>query len=155
MEKFIIKLIVDNTKGVMARIATLLSRKGYNITSIAVGSHLEKGEASIMLTIWGNEPEVELAKNMIGKLINVISIELYHERDVIEKEHCLLKIKKTESPVAKLGNKNVVVLRENNGNMILELIDHPDEVEALISIALKELEVLDISRSGTNAMSIK
>ncbi|MFH1391108.1 MAG: acetolactate synthase small subunit [Candidatus Diapherotrites archaeon] len=155
MEKFIIKLIVDNTKGVMARIATLLSRKGYNITSIAVGSHLEEGEASIMLTIWGNETEVELAKNMLEKLINVIDIHKYHESEVIEKEHCLLKIKKTESPVAKLNNKNVVVLRENEGIMVLEYIDHPDKVEALITTAVKELDVLDISRSGTNAMSIK
>lgn len=155
MEKFLLKLIVDNNRGVMARIATLLARKGYNITSVSVGSHIEEGEASIILTIWGSPREVESAKNMLGKLVNVISIEKYHESEVVEIEDCLIKIKKTSGVEEKIKDFNVKIVRDNDHTTVLEAVNHPDKITELIEFCRKEFEVVDINRSGTNAMSIK
>ncbi|MCR4335459.1 MAG: acetolactate synthase small subunit [archaeon] len=155
MKKFFLKLIVDNNRGVMGRIATLLARKGYNITSVSVGSHVEKGEASIVLTIWGSQEEVESAKNMLGKLINVISSEMYPEEDVIEIEDCLIKIKKVDGIEEKLKGYLAGIIKENNDFAIIKAVDHPYKVESLIKKCQEEFEVIDINRSGTNVMSIK
>lgn len=152
MEKFILKLVVDNTKGVMARIATLLARKGYNISSIAVGKHLNEGEASIILAIYGDEAEVEIAKSTLGKLVNVISIEMRHKSEVAEREHCLLKIRAAEGIEKKLGGFEFRVLQNGNGFAVVELVDYPARVDEFLELANRELEVIDVSRAGTNAI---
>ena len=113
MEKFVLRMVVDNSRGVLARIATLVARKGYNIASICVGKHLEEGEASVVLTIYGNEDEVQGAKSMLGKLVNVISISMHRKSEVSEREHCLVKAegkkadaeKKTEKKTEKKADK--------------------------------------------------
>jgi len=154
IKKFLLKMVVDNQKGVMARIATLLARKGYNIKSVCVGSHLEEGEASIILIIMGEDLEVEIAKNTLGKLINVISIEKYEESEVVEREDLLVKVRKSpdlEKKIAPFGAKVSGYAKEF---AIIEFLDHPDKVEEFIAFAKRELGVVDISRSGANVMAI-
>ena len=156
-EKFILRLVVDNRKGVMARIATLLARKGYNISSICVGKHIEEGEASVVLTIYGTEAELQQAKNMLGKLVNVISIEMLHRGDVVERELCLIKIRgdgdSTESAVKeKASGLQAKIVQRGKGFMVLEVTDYPAKVEEFVKACLKDFEVIDISRSGANAI---
>lgn len=153
-KKFFLKMVVDNQKGVMARIATLLARKGYNIKSVCVGSHLEEGEASIIFIIIGKPLDVEVAKNTLGKLINVISIEMYEEKDVVEKEDILLKVRKHPDIEKKISPFGAKISGNAGDYVIIELLDHPDKVEAFIEFAKKELGVVDISRSGANVMAI-
>jgi len=153
-KKFFLKLIVDNQKGVMARIATLLARKGYNIKSVCVGSHLEDGEASIILLIVGDDLEVEIAKNTLGKLINVISIEKYGENEIVQREDILLKVKKSADLEKKIAPFGAKISGNTNEYAIIELLDDPDKIEAFIEFAKKELGVVDITRSGANMMAI-
>ncbi len=155
VEKFIITTVVDNRKGVMARIATLLARKGYNISSICVGRHMNEGEASIVLAIHGTEDEILQAKNMLGKLINVISIEAKHRSEVIERELCLMKIKDgrgKEAVEASFNGFNAHIVQEGKGFCVIEICDYPEKVTEFVSKALKEFEVIDFSRSGTDAI---
>src|SRR3989344_3889236 len=152
VEKFFLRLIVEQRKGVMARIATLLARKGYIIGSICVGKHLEDGEASIVLTVRGEEAEVKNAKDLLGKLIHVISIEMYHESDAVERELCLLKVEKGEDLKAKLSGFDFKVVKEGKDFVVVEIIDYPARIEELVALARKNFKVLDISRSGANAI---
>jgi len=153
-KKFFLKLVVDNQKGVMARIATLLARKGYNIKSVCVGSHLEDGEASIILIIMGEDLEVEIAKNTLGKLVNVISIEKLEENEIVQREDILLKVKKSPDLERKIAPFGAKVSGYTNEFAIIEMLDHPDKVEGFIEFAKKELGVVDISRSGANAIAV-
>ena len=152
MEKYLLKLIVENERGVMARIATLLSRKGYNIQSICVGKHMQSGVSSIILTIRGSDDEVEQAKNQLGKLINVIEAGLFLEKDIVERESALLKVKNSPALKSRVKDFGGRIILERNGNAIVEIIDKPEKVEEFVKRAMKELEVIDISRSGTNAI---
>ena len=154
VDKFILKLIVDNTRGVMARIATLLARKGYNIASICVGKHIVEGESSIVLTIYGNENEVETAKNTLGKIVNVISISSTHSSEGVEREHCLVKIAKDGKEKKILSAKDFEArkVQEGAGFMVFEFVDYPPRVNEFVSLVLRECRVIDISRSGTNAI---
>ncbi len=153
VEKFLLKMLVENNRGVMARIATLLARKGYNITSISVGSQND-GEATIVLSIWGTPNEVEGAKNTLGKLVNVISIEKYTPEEVIEVEDCLIKLRKT-GKTDFFADYNATIVAETNGVIIVRASNHPDKIKGLLERCMKELEVLEFSRSGTNAITIK
>jgi len=153
-EKFYLMIVVDNNKGVMARIATLLARKGYNINSVCVGKHLEGGEALITLSIMGEESEVMNARDLLGKLVNVISIEMARSGDVAERELCLVRLKSSKDMAKKLSGFNVKVLKENNGFAIVEVVDNPAVIEKFLEFAKKEIGILGISRSGSNAILV-
>ncbi len=154
MEKFILKMVVNNSKGVMARIATLLARKGYNIDSVCVGNHLLEGEASIVLTINGKEDEIELAKNTLGKLVNVISISATHSNEAVEREHCLLKIEKDGRELNVLTGSGFEsrVVQDTDRFLVYEIVNYPPRVSEFILHAQKNCMVIDISRSGINAI---
>ncbi len=151
MTKYLIRLIVENHTGVMSRIAGLLSRKGYNIKSICVGSHIEPDEASIVMTIDGSKDEVEQAKEQLGKLINVISSEYYPEEEILEREFALIRVKTSEGVDKKAESTGSKIITRN-GETIVEIVDTPENVVRIIKEFKKEFEVLDISRSGTNAI---
>lgn len=154
-EKFVMKMVVDSTKGVMARIATLLARKGYNISSMCVGKHVNDGEASIILTIHGSAMEVEQARKMLGKLINVISCDSYGKGEAVERELCIVKLRKSADMAQKLAAHNARILSEGAGFVIVEAVDSPERIEEFVKMAMEDIGVLDISRSGENAMPIK
>lgn len=154
MEKFLLKLIVENHRGVMARIATLLARKGYNIKSASVGKYLNKEEASIIILVEGSKEEIENAKNLLGKLISVIKIEMFNSDDLIEIENCLIKLKKAEGIEEKISQYNGKVLKENSNYVIVELVENPQKINEFVELMKEEFEIIDISRSGSNAMAI-
>ena len=153
-DRYVLKMVVDSRKGVMARIATLLARKGYNILSISVGRHIEEGEAIIVLAIQGTEAEIFQAKNMLGKLVNVISIESFHKSDVVERELCLLKIKSEGKKKAEelMKGLNAKILAEGKGSIVIEVVDYPNLVGEFTIKALAQLPIIEISRSGPNAI---
>ena len=139
----------------MARIATLISRKGYNIKSASVGKYMNKDEASIIILIDGNKEEIENAKNLLGKLISVIKVEMFDSTDLIETENCFVKLKKADGIGEKISRFDAKVLNETDGIVIVETRGKPEKVLEFVEFMKKEFEVIDISRSGTNAMSIK
>lgn len=151
MTKYLLRMIVDSRPGVMARIGTLLSRKGYNIKSICVGKHIEDGNASINLTIKGEEDEIMQAKEQLGKLIDVIKIDAFHESDIVEKEHVLVKIKNANGVGDKIREMGGTIVSEGE-EIVFEFLNHPSKIKDLINKVLNDFEVIDISRSGTNAI---
>ena len=151
-ERHFLKIIAENKKWVMARIATLLARKGYNIVSICAGDHIEKGESSVILTVTGNEADLQNAEKLLNRLVNVISVSDVREGDVVEREHCLMKIKNSEGFRKKIEGFGAKILKENGDSVFLELVDYPAKVGEFVSMAKKDLHVIDISRSGTNAI---
>ena len=151
MTKYLLRLIVENQRGVMARIATLLARKGYNIKSICVARHLVEDEASIMLTIEGSNDIVEQAKNQLDKLVNVIKSDYFEESKIVERELALFKVEKKPG-VKENMEKHGARLLEKNGRLLFEFVGSPGEVDSFLEKIRKDFRLIDVSRSGTNAM---
>jgi len=88
-----LSVLVENKPGVLARIAGLFSRRGFNIDSLAVGptEHPEISRMTIVVNVEGSP--LEQVTKQLNKLVEVIKIVELEDRESIERELLLVKIK--------------------------------------------------------------
>ena len=96
MKKHTLSVLVENKPGVLARIAGLFARRGYNIESLAVGP-TERAELSrITLVVGVENPQVlEQITKQLNKLIDVVKLSDLTEGAHIERELMLIKVRAT------------------------------------------------------------
>ena len=88
-----LSVLVENKPGVLARIAGLFSRRGYNIDSLAVGptEHEEVSRMTIVVNV--ADSPLEQVTKQLNKLVEVIKIVELENRESIERELLLVKVR--------------------------------------------------------------
>jgi acetolactate synthase-1/3 small subunit len=86
-------VLVENKPGVLARVASLFSRRGFNIDSLAVGP-TEQGDVSRMTIVVNVEDlPLEQVTKQLNKLVNVIKIVELDPAQSVQRELVLIKVK--------------------------------------------------------------
>ena len=93
MNKHTLSVLVENKPGVLARIAGLFSRRGFNIESLAVGppEHAEVSRMTIVVNV--EDSPLEQVTKQLNKLIEVIKIVELDPSASINRELLLVKVK--------------------------------------------------------------
>ena len=88
-----LSVLVENKPGVLARIAGLFSRRGFNIHSLAVGptEHPEISRMTIVVDV--EDSPLEQVTKQLNKLVEVIKIVELEPRDSVERELLLVKVR--------------------------------------------------------------
>ncbi len=93
MSTHTLSVLVENKPGVLARIAGLFSRRGFNIESLAVGP-TERDEISRMTILVSVEgTALEQVTKQLNKLVNVIKIVELEEGQAVQRELLLVKVR--------------------------------------------------------------
>ena len=80
-DRIVLSLLVDNTAGVLSRVAGMFSRRGYNIESLTVGVTADPRYSRMTVVSLGDQTVLEQIKNQLNKLEDVRDIkELRPER---------------------------------------------------------------------------
>src|SRR5215216_465686 len=90
--KHILSLLVENRPGVLARIAGLFARRGFNIDSLAVGPTDDLHFSRITLTVDGAAQPIDQVTKQLHKLVNVIKIRDLEPPETVSRELALFKI---------------------------------------------------------------
>jgi acetolactate synthase I/III small subunit len=90
--KHILSLIVENKPGVLARIAGLFSRRGFNIDTLAVGPTEDPDTSRITLTLDGAVHPIDQVTKQLHKLVNVIKIRDLEPDTTIAREMALFRV---------------------------------------------------------------
>ena len=93
MAKHTLSVLVENKPGVLARIAALFSRRGFNIESLAVGptEHDEISRMTIVVNV--EDSPLEQVTKQLNKLVEVIKIVELDGTASINRELLLVKVK--------------------------------------------------------------
>ncbi len=67
-------MLVEDKPGVLARVASLFSRRGFNIQSLAVGATEQKDMSRMTIVVSVEDSPLEQITKQLNKLINVIKI---------------------------------------------------------------------------------
>ena len=88
-----LSVLVENKPGVLARIAGLFARRGYNIESLAVGptEHDEISRMTIVVNV--EESPLEQVTKQLNKLVNVIKIVELEPAQSVQRELLLVKVR--------------------------------------------------------------
>ncbi len=90
--KHILSLLVENKPGVLARISGLFSRRGFNITTLAVGPTDDPTMSRMTLTLDGALHPIDQVTKQLHKLVHVIKIRDLEPGETVARELALFKI---------------------------------------------------------------
>jgi len=90
--KHILSLTVENKPGVLARIAGLFSRRGFNIDTLAVGPTEDPDVSRVTLTLDGAVHSIDQVTKQLHKLVNVIKIRDMEPNGTVAREMALFRV---------------------------------------------------------------
>ncbi|MBE3584101.1 MAG: acetolactate synthase small subunit [Limnochordaceae bacterium] len=148
-------VLVQNQPGVLARVAGLFSRRGFNIESISVGTTEMPGVSRMTLVAQADEDELEQLTKQLHKLIDVLKISDITQDESVDRELALIKIN------AEPGNRTEVlqvvdifrgkIVDVGDRSLIAEVTGATDKVEAMIQL-LRPYGIKELVRTGKVAM---
>jgi acetolactate synthase-1/3 small subunit len=93
MSKHTLSVLVENKPGVLARIAGLFSRRGFNIESLAVGPTEHPTVSRMTVVIDVEDRPLEQVTKQLNKLVNVLKIVELEPAQSVQRELLLVKVK--------------------------------------------------------------
>jgi acetolactate synthase-1/3 small subunit len=155
MSRHTLSVLVENKPGVLARVASLFSRRGFNIDSLAVGptEHREVSRMTIVVNV--EELPLEQVTKQLNKLVNVIKIVELDPIASVQRELLLVKVKAdltTRSHVletVQLFRAKVVDVAPDA--VTIEATGTVDKLEALIRV-LEPFGIKELVQSGMVAV---
>ncbi len=155
--KHTIQALVENKFGVLARISSLFSARGYNINSLAVGETQDPTVSCMTFVVNAKDEKIlEQIKKQLNKLIDVITVVDLTKRDYIDRELLLIKInneKDKSSKMKELKDKfNLSVLEEKQAYLVVEFCGDHNRIKEMFK-ELKLLGIREIVRTGKVAIT--
>lgn len=156
MRQMVLSILVDNSAGVLSRVAGLFSRRGYNIDSLTVGV-TEKPEFSRMTVVTtGEEDVLDQIKKQLQKLVEV--------RDLIElpatasvcRELILVRVAATEAErqaviaVADIFRAKIVDVSKES--LMIELTGNQAKLNAFTEL-LEGFKITELARTGITGLA--
>jgi acetolactate synthase-1/3 small subunit len=144
-------VLVENSPGVLARVASLFSRRGYNIDSLAVGptENATVSRMTIVLNLEGHA--LDQVSAQLFKLVNVIGISEMKDSDSLKREILLVKVANTPANKEIAKKHQAVIADESASTVSLEAVGSSAAIEALLN-DLKPSGIRELVQSGLVAL---
>ncbi|MBU4175484.1 MAG: acetolactate synthase small subunit [Actinobacteria bacterium] len=153
--KHTLSILVENKPGVLARVAGLFSRRGFNIDSLAVAV-TEKPELSRMTVVVDvEEHSLEQVHKQLNKLINVIKVTDLPAENSVQRELVLFKVKTNPNTRAEIIEIVDIfrgkIVDVGSGTLGVEITGTGTKIKALEDL-LKPYGVVECARTGMVAL---
>lgn len=150
-----ISLLVKDHPGVMQRITSLFTRRGYNMESITVGASEESGLSRIIVVTSCDESQADQILNQLLKLIDVYEAALLSPQETVKRELALLKIYVEPGKFKELTNLikkiQATVLDIGTKTMIIQAVGDDHKINSIVK-QLIPYGICQLSRTGVMAM---
>jgi acetolactate synthase I/III small subunit len=152
----ILSVLVENKAGVLARVAGLFARRGFNIYSLAVAPAESHARFSrITIVVDAESAPLEQIVGQLSKLINVVAISDIAPRDAVERELLLATIKTNvanrTSLLDTLGDAGAAIVDVDPGAVTVMLAGTPAACDDL-ERALEAFSEVELHRTGRVAL---
>ncbi len=155
MTRHTLSVLVENKPGVLARVASLFSRRGYNIHSLAVGPTELPQVSRMTIVIDVDALPLEQVTKQLNKLINVLKIVELPEHAAVQRELLLIKVKAdagTRSQVTTVVDMfRAHIVDVSPESLTIEAIGTSDKLGALTRM-LEPFAVRELVQSGMVAL---
>jgi acetolactate synthase-1/3 small subunit len=155
MSQHVLSLLVEDKPGLLTRVAGLFARRGFNITSLAVGPTEVAGLSRITVVVDVEDLPLEQVTKQLNKLINVIKIVELEPSQAVQREHLLVKVKvdnATRSQVLEavtLFRARVVDVATDA--LVIEVTGDSGKVQAFLRV-LEPYGIRELAQSGLLAI---
>ncbi|MDQ0152549.1 acetolactate synthase-1/3 small subunit [Moryella indoligenes] len=154
--RIVFSLLMDNTPGVLSRIAGLFTRRGYNIESITAGVTADPRYTRMTVVSSGDHEVLEQIEKQIRKLEDVRDIKRLDEKESVFRELIMIKIRanasQREAVHAVVSIFRASIVDVGRDFLTIMLTGDQAKLDALINL-LDEYEILELARTGLTGLS--
>jgi acetolactate synthase-1/3 small subunit len=151
-----LSVLVEDKPGVLARVASLFSRRGYNIQSLAVGATEQKDLSRMTIVVDVEDSPLEQITKQLNKLVNVIKIVEQDDDNSVSRELALIKVRTdatTRGQVIEAVNLfRAKVVDVSNESLTIEATGTAGKIDALLRV-LEPYGVREIVQSGVVSLA--
>ena len=155
MSKFIIAVFVDNKAGVLTRVTSMFTRRGFNIDALTVGETESPEYSRITISLSGDGYAREQLINQMKKLFNVKKVEVLVDSECIKRELMLIKVKneKEHRPDIQFAVDayRAKVVDYTSEAMCIEVTGDPTKIDAFVQL-MKPFGIIEMCRTGIVAL---
>lgn len=147
--------LVENQPGVLNRVASLFSRRKFNIESLNVG-RTERADISRMTIVFDNKTaDARTVEANLYKLVNVIDVQDLTNQPSVVRDLALIKVKASQEQRSEVANL-AAIFRGNivdvaPESVVVEITGTEDKIESLIEL-LRPIGIEELVRTGQVAM---
>jgi len=156
MMQHTLSVLVENKPGVLTRVTSLFSRRGFNIDSLAVGVTEDPTLSRITIVVGGEDTPLEQVTKQLHKLINVIKIQDLDAREMVDRELVLFKV---NAPPDRRPEVNEVahafsakIVDGGTKSLTIEATGAGDKLSAMEDL-LRTYGIKELARTGRIALS--
>lgn len=156
MQKYIIALLVANNPGVLTRVSSLFTRRGFNIDSLTVGRTEDPAYSRMTITFIGEEYDRSQVLKQVAKLHDVKLIKEMPSDKAFSRELVIMKVSTENSSArdevfAAIGAYKAKQLDYTAKAISVELTGESGKIDAFIE-EMRPYGILELCRTGTVAM---
>lgn len=153
MQEYVLSVKVNNSSGVLLRVASLFSRRFFNIKSLNVAETETPEFSRMTIVASGSGKVIEQIRNQLMKLYDVQEVRIL--TDAVTREHILIRAGRSVEDrhkiieIANLYRAKPVDIGESS--IMLELTGEPAKINSFIDL-LKPFGIVKMVRSGISAL---
>lgn len=152
---YTLSILVKNKSGVLMRVVSLFSRRGYNIDSLSVGTTENPEYSRITVQVPGDRQIVEQIKGQVEKLVDVIRVYEMTQQGSVKAELILVKLKANDqnrSDIIGLGEIFKAKISDVTPETItLQIVGNRDKLESFLEMA-NHYGIVELARTGMTAL---
>ena len=154
-QRKVVSLLVDNQAGVLTRISSLFTRRGFNIDSLTVSATNDPAISRITVTVFGDRRRLEQLLLQTERLEVTHQVFVLDDRNTLQRELLLLKVAANVSNRAELQEiANIYkakIIDLSPDSMIFELTGKPEKIDAFLRM-FEGYSILEQCRTGVTAL---
>jgi acetolactate synthase-1/3 small subunit len=151
-----ISVLVENKFGVLARVAGMISGRGFNIDSLNVAPTHDSTLSRITSVLKGDDAALDLCSKQLRKLVNVVEVMDFKEGQTIARELVLVKIRadaKTRPEILQIKEVfRAKIANLAHDSLIVEVTGDEEKIAAFLGL-LEPFGILEIARTGSLALT--
>ena len=154
--RIVLSLLVNNTPGLLSRVAGLFTRRGYNIESITAGLTADPRYTRMTVVSTGDHDVLEQIEKQLRKLEDVRDIKRLYENSSVLRELIMIKVRADASmraqfnAIAQIFRASIVDVGKDS--LTIMLTGDQSKLDALIGL-LDDYEILELARTGVTGLS--
>lgn len=155
MSKFIIAVYVDNKFGVLTRVTSMFTRRGFNIDALTVGETESPEYSRITISMSGDGYARDQMINQLRKLFNVKKVEVLEKENSINRELLLIKVHNNSNAGNDIMNAvnifRAKIIDYSQEALCIEVTGDSEKIDAFIDV-LKPIGIIEMCRTGIVAL---
>lgn len=153
--RHVLSALVTNQPGVLAQISGMLSSRGFNIDSLAVGETENPHLSRMTFVVMGDDRVLEQVRKQLEKIVTVVRVIDISRSDHVERDLMLIKIDAPPSRRAEIVDLTKIfrgrIVDVGPDQLMIEISGQERKIEAFIDV-VRPYGIRELARTGRIAL---